>query len=254
MKALSNALKVYNAFTTNRGRWSVTGLCEHTGLTKSHVSRILAEFRDAGLLIQDPDTREYTVGLPAITLAGHFLGSQPLVREAVGPMRRLAAELDHTAVLGVLNEGQVLHLLEVQGAHFTDVGMRVGMVVPAHATAIGKVLFAFSGSNGELILPEGEYSRFTPNTITTRRDLTAELRQVRKEGVARTEGETVVGLGATAVPILERGERIAGAIGLVFPRHTVNAKDRDAHIKRLQGAAREISGRLGAVVYPFGGL
>jgi len=90
VKALASALRVFSAFSSNRGRWSVCELCEATGLSKSQVSKVLGEFRSAGFLRQDPASREYSVGLRAVALSANYLNSEALVHQAIGPMRRLA--------------------------------------------------------------------------------------------------------------------------------------------------------------------
>lgn len=252
MKALASALTVLGAFATNRGRWSVAELCERTGLNKSQVSKVLAVFRDAGYLQQDPATRHYSVGVLSMPLAGNYLAAQPLVHESIGPMRRLANEVEQTVVLSVLDGGRVLYLLGVEGPHFLDVGSRVGAWLEPHATAVGKALHAFASPDGHATLPDGELARLTKNTITDRKALAAQLARARKEGVAFTAGETDEGLGAQAVPLFGRGGALAGALGLVYPRHLVTAARRQSYTDRLHDVARQISTRLGAQVYPFG--
>ena len=252
MKALANALAVLDAFSSNRGRWSVKDLCDRTGFNKSQVSKVLGAFREAGLLRQDEETREYSVGLRAVALAANYLGAEPLVHESIGHMRRLANQIEQTVVLSVLDGTKVMYLLGVEGPHFLDVGSRVGTWLPYHATAVGKVLIAFASTNPAFKLPNGELPRFTRNTVTDRKALAAEFARIRKEGVAVTTEETVAGLAAQAVPVMgPRGVALA-ALGFVYPLHLVTPKKRESYTDLLHDAARQISTRLGADVYPFG--
>lgn len=251
MKALASALRVLSAFSTNRGRWSVRELCAATGFSKSQVSKVLGEFRAAGFLQQDAASREYSVGLRAVALSANYLNSEPLARESVGPMRRLVNETQHTTVLAVLEHGQVMYMLGMEGPEFLDVLWRVGTWLPFHATAVGKVLFAFAGGNAPIRIPERDLNRFTRNTITDKRLLLAELSRVRRHGVAHTNGETADGLGAQAVPVFG-ADGLAAALGFVYPAHLVNPAKRRGYTQLLHSAARQISTRLGAPVYPFG--
>jgi DNA-binding IclR family transcriptional regulator len=252
VKALSNALAVLDAFSSNRGRWSVKDLCDRTGFKKSQVSKVLGAFREAGLLRQDEETREYSVGLRAVALAANYLNAQPLVHESIGHMRRLANQVEHTVVLSVLDEDKVMYLLGVEGPHFLDVGSRVGTWLPFHATAVGKVLFAFASADPAFKIPNGELKRFTRNTVTDRKALAAQFGRIRKDGVASTTGETADGLAAQAVPIIGRGGKTIAALGFVYPLHLVTPKKRESYTDLLHDAARQISTRLGADVYPFG--
>lgn len=252
MKALASALRVFSAFSSNRGRWSVSELCEATGLSKSQVSKVLGEFRSAGFLRQDPASREYSVGLRAVALSANYLNSEALVHEAIGPMRRLANDTGHTSVLGVREGAEIIYLLGVEGPHFLDVKARVGTWLPFHATAIGKVLTAFQPGELPVRLPERELQRFTKNTLTDRRELAAQLAKVRRQGFSTTNGETADGLAAQAVPIYGPGGVAVAALGLVYPLHVVTPKKRQSYTHTLHTAARQISSRLGAPVYPFG--
>ncbi len=252
MKALSNALALLDAFSSNRGRWSVKDLCDRTGFNKSQVSKVLGAFREAGLLRQDGDTREYSVGLRAVALAANYLNAEPLVHESIGHMRRLANQVEQTAVLSVLDGSKVMYLLGVEGPHFLDVGSRVGTWLPFHATAVGKVLMAFACADPGFKLPGGELQRFTRNTVTDRKALAAEFARIRKDGAAFTTGETADGLAAQAVPIVGHGGETIATLGFVYPLHLVTPKKRQSYTELLHDAARQISTRLGAEVYPFG--
>jgi DNA-binding IclR family transcriptional regulator len=240
------------AFSSNRGLWSVGELAAATGYSKSRVSKVLSEFRAAGFLRQDPASREYGVGLRAVALSANFLNADPLAHEAIGPMRRLANATGHTAVLGVRDGDEVIYLLGVEGPHFLDVRPRVGAWLPIHATAVGKVVAAFPPGDAPIRLPEGELARYTKNTVIDRRELLTQLHKVRRQGFAMTSGETADGLAAQAVPMFGPGGTVIGALGFVYPNHVVTPKMRRSYTHMLHAAARQISSRLGAPVYPFG--
>jgi DNA-binding IclR family transcriptional regulator len=55
---------------------------------------MLGAFREAGILRQDEDTREYSVGLRAVALAANYLNAQPLVHESIRPtVKRMADDM-----------------------------------------------------------------------------------------------------------------------------------------------------------------
>ncbi|MCW5770366.1 MAG: IclR family transcriptional regulator [Rhodospirillaceae bacterium] len=253
MKSLNTSLRVLRAFTKDRSRWSVGALAEALGLNKSQVSKMLVEFREAGFLRQDPKTREYAVGIHALALAGNYLHDQPLVREAIVVMRRLTDETGQTSALAVLDGTGVLYLAALEGRHFLDVGWRVATWLPFHATAVGKVLFAFADDAlVERAVAEVGLPRLSPNTICDPQALKAQFAKIRRSGVGETAEETMQGLGAQAVPILGEGQACIAALGLVYPIHIVSAAKRKLFRGKLHAAARSLSSKMGALVYPFG--
>lgn len=224
-------------------------------MNKSQVSKILSDLRESGFLSQDSNTREYSVGLRAVALAGQYLKSNELPREALGPMRKLSESTGQTATLYVMDHFDIMYVASIEGPLFVGTTWQMGTFLPFHATAAGKLFVAF--------LPDAEVdrfvtvkglTRFTSATICEPQKLKRELRQIRKQGVSIALGEFTIGLDASAVPIFGGGEKIVGSLGLVYPSHVVSAKQRGTFTKELHDAARFVSLRLGASVYPFGAL
>lgn len=255
MKSVGTALRVLSEFAGDRPSWSVGELSARLGLGKSHVSKILATLRTNGFLRQDPATHEYTIGLRALLLGSQYLNSSRLVREALGPMRRLTDSTGHSTNVCVLDRGDIVYLASVEGPLFLDVGFRVGTLIPFHATAVGKLLVAFQdAATIDRIVGEKPLDRFTRNTICDPAKLKAHMAEIRRRGVSVTRSEGTEGLAAQAVPIFGESQAVVAALGFVYPAHVVNDDQRRAYSVQLHDAARAISAKLGARVYPFGGV
>jgi DNA-binding IclR family transcriptional regulator len=119
----------------------------------------------------------------------------------------------------------------------------VGIVIPAHASALGKALLAFQ-SDYKL----DELRSMTGETITTRTALDEQLEQIRSTGIATEVEEAVLGECAAAAPVFDSSGEATGAIGLVVPsgRWPLGAEAIDA----LRDTARTLSRELGAPVWP----
>lgn len=252
MKSLQTGLRVLSLFAYDRPAWGVGALAEELGIGKSHASKILASLRMAGFLEQDPGTKEYSVGLLTLALGTHYLQRNALVQQSLGTLRRLADESGHTTTLCVLNEERVMHLASVEGPHFLDSRYRVGTWLPFHATAVGKILYAFDSTGLFESRLDKDLTRFTANTITDFSLFREHMKMVRREGFARTFGESVDGQGAVAVPVFGESQDVIAALGLFYPIHTVDNNTAANLVALLHSAARSISARLGASVYPFG--
>jgi DNA-binding IclR family transcriptional regulator len=244
---------VLRAFTNDRSRWSVGELSSDLGLNKSLVSKTLREFQEAGFLRQDPRSREYTVGVQAVALGGQYMNESALVREAIVLMRRLTDRSGQTTALAILDDINVLYLVAVEGRLFLDVGWRVGTWLPFHATAVGKALFAFADDALlERAIAESGIRSLGPNTVGDSKALKAQLQKVRKSGVAETREETMGGLAAQAVPVFGEGQEVVAALGFVYPVHLLTPSKRKTYREMLHMAARTLSAKLGAGVYPYG--
>ncbi len=186
-------------------------------------------------------------------LGAQFLNNHPTVREAAAELRRLAQRTEQTSTLCALEGSDVVHLASVEGPHFLDIGWRVGTWLPFHATAVGKVLFAFADpALLEEAFARHGMQRFTPTTICDLETYKKQLARTVQTGFAETNQETMNGLAAHAVPVFGPGQKVVAALGLIFPRHAVTAAQRPRHTAVLHDSARRISARLGARVYPYG--
>lgn len=253
MKSLETSLKILSLFGRSRLSWTVTGLAREAGLNKSLVSKILSEFREAGILRQDPASREYTVAPFVVALAGNFMKSSRLCREALGPMRRLVQEVEQTVTLCILVDDEVMYLLSVEGPSFIDHGWRVGGWIPFHCTAAGKVLA--SGASDEKVddmIARFGLPRHTATTVCDAHILKRQLKQISEVGFAITHSEGTAGLGAIAVPVLGEEQQVVAALGAVYTEHRVSPEKERSYVSRLHTAAQQLSFRLGAQVFPYG--
>ena len=120
----------------------------------------------------------------------------------------------------------------------------VGIVIPAHACALGKALLASTRSSPSA----DELRSMTGETITDPAALAAQLEQIRATGIATEAEEAVLGECAAAAPVFDSTGEATGAIGLVVPaaRWPLNPEAVDA----LRDTARAVSRELGAPVWP----
>jgi DNA-binding IclR family transcriptional regulator len=253
MKSLTSALRVLSTFADKSGSLSAAEIADALGLGRSHASKILNDLREAGFIDQHPKTRLFAVAARSFALGSQYLANSALARVATGPMRRVADQTGQTTTLCTLHGLDILHLASIEGRHFLDVGWRVGTWVPFHATAVGKVLYAFAPRPlFEQAIAERGLPRLTPKTICEADALDRQFEKVRRTGFSETSEETMAGLAAQAVPVFGPDQEVLGSLGLIYPVHTVESVGRQNLADELHGAAREISGRMGAQLYPFG--
>jgi len=252
MKSLRTSLRLLMAFAGDQRDLGVGELAERCGLSKSQVSKVLAAFAESGLLVQDPDTRRYSVGARMFALGSRFVTHDRLCREAMPVMRELVERTGHSVRLSVLDGDDVLYLLGFEGPLFVDTGWRAGTWLPVHSTSAGRVLLAFMEPERAERVLAGELRAVTERTVTDRTQLRRLVEQVRSRGWSVQRGETTPGLGVIAVPVFGARQRIVGALSLAFPSHNVTARDEPVLAAALHDAARVLSQRTGGTVYPFG--
>ena len=230
----SKVLAILSAFEHSRGSMSLTQIAEQADLPLSTAHRLVGEIIDEDMLTRGPHGK-IQLGLKLWRIAQNT-GRQlrDTARHYVQDMYSLTG---HTSQLAIRDGSASLYIDRVYGPRRVPRASRVGGKLPLHATAVGKVILAFS----EPWVAEAYLSRdleaFTPRTKTSSNLLAAELETIRKDGYATTFDEVRVGASSIAVPVYHSG-RLGCAIGLVVSSDMIGELLR--HLPVLYGTSKRI--------------
>lgn len=218
-----------------------TQLCEEAGYPRSTTSRILAALERQDLLRRD-DGGGWIPGSVLEQYASGPSRHERLIREAMPSMERLGELTGETINLGVALGQSVVQVAQVDSTYFLGSRDWVGVELPAHTSALGKVLYAF----GAIDAPRGRLEALTERTLSTSRSLIDSFTSIRRRGYAVTVDELEVGLTGIAAPIFSSGGVVA-ALGLSGP--TSRLADSPDTTERVAtdvvAQAATISARLG---------
>ncbi len=210
---------------------------------RSTALRLLGTLERHALVERDQRTSRYRLGRRLPQLARVVTGEFDLRFVARPVCERLAAAVGETATLDLL-VGDVIVPVEQATASTSVVSVNwLGRRTPVHCTASGKVIAAFGKDAVRERLLTLPLDRVTPNTITDRAKLEAQLEDARQIGVARTHEELEVGLDAIAAPVFGVDGDVVAALDVSGPSHRLrNRLDLDRLTR--EGAA-DLSRRLG---------
>lgn len=177
-------------------------------IPKSSAHALLATLAQIGFLKRTREGR-YRLGWRILALSQVLLSTSSWREEARRAMEELVARFGETTHLAVLECGRVVYVEKLEGTRAVRVvNTGVGVELPAHCSAVGKVLLAFRPwEEVERIMAERGMPAFTPNTITTLDELKTELQAVRERGYAYDIEEVVPELCCVAAPIRDHTGR-----------------------------------------------
>src|ERR1700689_5903380 len=136
-----------------------------------------------------------------------------LVAVAQPFLERLGKATGETINLGVASNGMVTQIAQVESTYMIGGTNWVGMSVPLHCSALGKVLLAYGAGQ----LPPGRLEHRTTRTVTNSAALQADLAEVRRRGYAVTDEELEPGLIAVAAPVYSAGAAVVAALSVSGP-------------------------------------
>lgn len=248
LAGVERALGVLNAFDTHHNALRVADVARVCGVSTSAASRLLATLVAAGMVDRD-DSGLYNLGHRVLTLAGRYLNSSAVTREARGVAYSLSAELGLGANLAELRDEQVFYLLNFDGHFAPRTGTLMGQHNALHATGLGKCLLsALSTARRRSLLGTEPYPSYTANTITTYEAFEQEVATVRALGFATEHEELALGRSCIAAPVRDRSGEVIAALSLSGPLSAMRLDLRERELgQRLLEAADRISTALGAV-------
>ena len=246
VQAVERAIAILKSFSLERPERGVAELSRELGLHKSTVSRLIQTLERGGLLVRNPETKRYRLGIELIGLASQVLGYMDLQEVARPFLRRLAEDCQESVNLVVLEGGYVVNLEQFvpPARQVKNIG-RVGRRMCAHCTAAGKVMLAYLQPEKLDRVLADELIRFTVNTITDPDKLRQELAQVPVRGYAAVREELEDGLNAVAAPIMDRTGQVIAAAAIAGPAYRV-APEMFSHLAgQLIEITEQISRQLG---------
>lgn len=151
----------------------------------------------------------------------------------------LLARTHKRSYLGVVQGGRMRVVVErgVQGMARIP-GLDPEIDDAAHAVALGKVMLALAGEDAVERYARRGLRAFTDRTITRPQALRAELREVRRTGLATEYEELCEDFCCMAAPVLDARGAFLGALGLSMSRRAFD-DEHDALAETLRDAARE---------------
>ncbi|NLU83784.1 IclR family transcriptional regulator [Rhodococcus sp. HNM0569] len=232
-------MAILQAFTVERTTLTFAQIRDATGLPKATVHRLLGDLVEHGLLDRTGSTYRlsrlvFELGMRASVERGLIEVSGPFLEE----LRDRVREIVH---LGVREGSEVVYVAKI-GAHLGGgAPSRIGGRMPLHATALGKVLLAFSPVDEQNRILAEPLARFTPRTVTEPGRLRRQLDEIRESGLSREYEESAVGVVCVAAPVLDRDDRIVAAVSVTGP---TTGFQPERHAGAVRAAARGISATL----------
>jgi DNA-binding IclR family transcriptional regulator len=224
---------------------SIARLAAAAALPRPTVYRLIQTLTTQGMTARVEGG--YVIGPRILWLAGRRL--EQIELRAVGRpvLSALRDRTGETVHLAVLEQGQVVYIDKSEPPGPMRMASAIGKIMPAHCTALGKAMLAFlPAAEVARIIETWGLPRRTPNTITDRQRLLAELAAVRARGYAVDNVENEEGVRCVGAPIFDHDGRVAGAVSCSGPTRSITRE----RVRRSLGpevrrAAAQISQALG---------
>jgi IclR family transcriptional regulator, acetate operon repressor len=165
--AMGKAFSIIEIIASGRQPLTIAEIVRASGLTKPTAHRITSMLVEMGFIERDILKRGFVEGPRLIKLSLETLGAAAprTLRHTI--LRALSESIGETCNFGILVGSEVLYLDRVEAKWPLGLRLEAGSRVPAHCTAIGKLLLALQPSRErQHTLAAMPLGRYTTRTLT----------------------------------------------------------------------------------------
>ncbi len=248
-QSLERGLAILACFAPERPVWGIAELADELGMNPSVIHRYVITLVELGHLMQGA-RRKYSLETGVVDLGLSAMSSMKLEDHAQPFLADLQRRSGFTVALAVLDGPRVQVVDSLRG---TRRGQRLidldqsSPWLPVHCTALGKLLLGnLPDAAQRSVISELSLTRRTPQTITSKTALRAELQSVRGESLVAAEEELAPGVYSIAAPVRSESREVVAAVGMDAHASMIALADLvDSLGPHLIATADGVSARLG---------
>jgi IclR family pca regulon transcriptional regulator len=247
LESLSKGLALLRLFATGVPAMTIQEAAAGLDVTRAAARRLLLTLEHDGYVAQNG--RLFSITPRVIELGYAYFASMDLPSLARPAMLELAASVNETCSLGVLDGESVAMIAREEPRRLLRLDLAVGRRLPAYVHSLGRQLLAALDEEAwQKYLKSAEFRKLTPLTVTSKTALEKNRKQIRVDGYCVLVNEIVDGIGGVSVPIRNRAGDVVAAmsISMVLGSRTKERIIKD-YLAPLQRAAQSVEKMLHAV-------
>jgi DNA-binding IclR family transcriptional regulator len=247
VQSLGRAFSILEEVARHREGIGLADLSKLVGLHNSTTFHLAKTMVSLGYIRQEKDSKRYRVGRPLFALAASALDEIEMVNVATPVLEDLSRETGESGHFAVRMGDAVVVIARTSGPGAFQLTDRVGVVRPAHCTALGKIILAsLRPDQLKRFLERVEMKPSTNKSITDVPALMREIAEIKHSGIAFDDGEFNPEVRCIAVPVMDFTGQIVGALGISGPIWRLSNQVLQGHARTVRAAANRLSAEFGA--------
>lgn len=193
-------------------------LAKQCNTEESLIFPILVKLTNRGWLCFDPVLKLYKRGLGLLIFTKEERLRVELIRQSNHIIQMLSKECNQTVMLSAIDCFSAICIHKIEPKNAIYIKARVGRESPLHAGSSGRVLLAYAPDNLLEAVLSRPLKKFTPLTITSKKNLRKSLSEIKKIGYCYSIEEVDPGAAAISCPILNNSKNIIASLSVIGTR------------------------------------
>jgi DNA-binding IclR family transcriptional regulator len=225
MSSLQKSLDIFACLAAKQRALTAKEIAEMVRVPNSTVYRYLHTLVDNGYLVRNRRDGSYQLGFMLLRL-GNLVAEKTDFIDLIKPYTdQLFSACDETTMLMVRSGWNAVCVASRESSKLMRVSVRIGLVLPLHAGASGKMLLAYERpSFVDKYFRDNHFVQLTPYTVTDKTKLRKELERIHKQGYVVSDQEVNIGVAGISAPVLDSARNLVGAFLVAGPSDRIIPK------------------------------
>jgi DNA-binding IclR family transcriptional regulator len=246
--SIKRAFSILELFLVEQRSLSVREIIERVGLPRTTAHEIVNTLVESSYLRRDEiRSNKVYLGHKLLELGNAYAANFDLIAHGRRVAERIMADCDETVQMAILEGTDVVFIAKVESSKTVRLVSRVGSRLPAHCTAVGKMLLSRLTEEEVRALYnwKDELGKMTANSITSVSQLNRELEIIRQRGLSYDDCESNIDVRCVSAPVYDCNKNIVAAISISVPITRMSLTRQDELAEIIRKGADELSCSLG---------
>ncbi len=212
VQSVDRALMLLEALALQADGFRLSDLARQVGLAPSTTHRLLTALERRGFAQFDPAQTRWHVGRKAFAVGVAFTRWQNFIAAAMPFLRRLRDATRETANLGILEDGEVMTVAQVESREIIRAISAPGGRAPVMNSGMGKAIVSTWPDEAiEALVARHGLRQLTRQSLRSFDEVRAEIERIRERGYAYDNEEFTPGMRCIAAVVWSpNGEPVGG--------------------------------------------
>ncbi|MCS7464180.1 IclR family transcriptional regulator [Paenibacillus doosanensis] len=217
LSSVKNSCHLLKLFLDSPKELGVTDLSKRLGLSKGAVHKLLITLESEGLIRQNPNNKQYSLGYTLLELGNKVLKDHNMVEFARPYLLNLASATKELVCLCVIDGKDAIYVDKIDSQYPIRFDIEVYRRFPLYATSASRSILAFQDEAFiDAVLGE-ELRTFTPHSLKDPEDVKLRLAAIRERGYEMSSNLRNVGVTGIAAPIFDAAGQVIASISTIGP-------------------------------------
>ncbi|MDF2652038.1 MAG: IclR family transcriptional regulator [Paenibacillus sp.] len=244
LSSVKNSCRLLKMFLDSPKERGVSDLSRQLQLSKGAVHKLLMTLESEGFIMQNPATKQYSLGYTLLELGNKVLKNHNLVELARPHLQKLAETTQELVCLCVRDKSEAIYVDKIDSMHPIRFNVEAFRLFPLYATSAARVILAYRDELFISNVLHADLQTYTEYSLRDPSEVRLRLSAILRNGYEYSSNMRNVGVTGIAAPIFDADGNVNASISMIGPTDRVEPS-KNRFIQNVLDTTKELSMKMG---------